>query len=358
MPGAAARRHGRRREPRSRPAALRRARVSNSVEQRQGPHRADHHRADDPDRDLRSADRASLADRHDVPAVPEPEWLELVRHDRQRSGRLLPDGVRRPGLAARRTGGRCRRDDRRRHARAHRRLPAGAGRRGPQLRHEPGARHPRPAADDHPGGVPAEPFGLDDHPRRRVHQLGDRRPGHPQPGRHPAHARLRHVGAVLRRAALPRRVPGDPAQHDVARRRQLLRRRHGGRHGRGEPRVPRPRRSQHGELGHDPLLRPATELAADRPVAAGVRARSRDRVARHRLHARQLRRRRAVQPETAGRSDGDTATAERLAAGAHTGDAAPPTRDAAPRRCSRRRASTSSTSRPAAYASGRFATST
>ena len=141
-----------------------------------------------------------------------PSGDELVRHDRQRPGRLLPARVRRPGVAAGRADRRLRRDPRRGDDRPDLRLPAGCRRRGAQLRHQPGARHPRPAADDHPGGVHPEPLDLDHRPRRRLHQLGHRRPGDPQPGGHAAHPRLRHVGGVLRRAAVPGRVPGDPAR--------------------------------------------------------------------------------------------------------------------------------------------------
>ncbi len=42
----------------------------------------------------------------------------------------------------------------------------------------------------------------------------------------PAHPRVRHLGGVLRRAAVPGRVPRDPAEHDLAGRGELLRRRH------------------------------------------------------------------------------------------------------------------------------------
>ena len=58
----------------------------------------------DPDRD--ASRRCSRRTRRPRPlhAVPGSERHQLVRHHRQRPGRVLPDGVRRPGVAAGRAG--------------------------------------------------------------------------------------------------------------------------------------------------------------------------------------------------------------------------------------------------------------
>ena len=207
-----------------------------------------------------------------------PVLAAPARHDGLRAGHLRPARLRHPRVAGHRAGRRRARHGPRRSSSASRRRYLGGRTDGflslvtDML---PGAAD---VPADHRDRRLRRKSAACRHARRRARRdrLVVRRPAAARAGAVAAEPRLPRVGPRPRRAAVVHHRVRDPADDDLADRRELPRR--GALRGahRGRPAVHRPRRPQLAELGHDALLgaeqrgalRPACRCGRSRPASA------------------------------------------------------------------------------------------